>query len=89
MIKGHPGLVQPLPCVWNVQLSDHTLAERCYSEAADLKVSGGGGLSSGGGGPKMKSPVPIPLPTPSRVSGDPLELTKEATREEQARGILP
>lgn len=29
-----------LPCVWNVQLSDHTLAEHCYLEAADLKVSG-------------------------------------------------
>lgn len=32
--------MHPLPCVWNVQLSDHTLAERCYLEAADLKVSG-------------------------------------------------
>lgn len=31
--------MRPLPCVWNVQLSDHTLAERCYLEAADLKVS--------------------------------------------------
>ncbi|XP_008832381.1 LARGE xylosyl- and glucuronyltransferase 2 [Nannospalax galili] len=38
VIKEHPELVQPLPCVWNVQLSDHTLAERCYLEAADLKV---------------------------------------------------
>ncbi|KAK1335715.1 hypothetical protein QTO34_003508 [Cnephaeus nilssonii] len=38
VIKGHPALVQPLPCVWNVQLSDHTLAERCYLEAADIKV---------------------------------------------------
>ncbi|XP_062052226.1 xylosyl- and glucuronyltransferase LARGE2 isoform X1 [Lepus europaeus] len=38
VIKEHPELVQPLPCVWNVQLSDHTLAERCYSEASDLKV---------------------------------------------------
>nr|XP_020142088.1 LARGE xylosyl- and glucuronyltransferase 2 isoform X3 [Microcebus murinus] len=38
VIKEHPGLVQPLPCIWNVQLSDHTLAERCYSEASDLKV---------------------------------------------------
>uniref|UniRef100_A0A8C0ZP55 Glycosyltransferase-like protein LARGE2 n=1 Tax=Castor canadensis TaxID=51338 RepID=A0A8C0ZP55_CASCN len=38
VIKEHPGLVQPLPCVWNVQLSDHTLAERCYSETADFKV---------------------------------------------------
>lgn len=43
VIKEHPWLVQPLPCVWNVQLSDHTLAERCYSEASDLKVSGAGG----------------------------------------------
>lgn len=31
--------MHPLPCVWNVQLSDHTRAERCYLEAADLKVS--------------------------------------------------
>uniref|UniRef100_A0A8C5ZF05 LARGE xylosyl- and glucuronyltransferase 2 n=1 Tax=Marmota marmota marmota TaxID=9994 RepID=A0A8C5ZF05_MARMA len=38
VIKEHPELVQPLPCVWNVQLSDHTRAEHCYSEAADLKV---------------------------------------------------
>ncbi|XP_059242739.1 xylosyl- and glucuronyltransferase LARGE2 isoform X5 [Mustela nigripes] len=38
VIKEHPELVQTLPCIWNVQLSDHTLAERCYSEASDLKV---------------------------------------------------
>ncbi|XP_040836269.1 LARGE xylosyl- and glucuronyltransferase 2 isoform X3 [Ochotona curzoniae] len=38
VIKEHPGLVRPLPCVWNVQLSEHTLAEHCYSEASDLKV---------------------------------------------------
>ncbi|KAM4848742.1 xylosyl- and glucuronyltransferase LARGE2 isoform 2-T2 [Urocitellus parryii] len=38
VIKEHPELVQPLPCIWNVQLSDHTRAEHCYSEAADLKV---------------------------------------------------
>ncbi|XP_036181971.1 LARGE xylosyl- and glucuronyltransferase 2 isoform X4 [Myotis myotis] len=38
VIKGHPALVQSLPCVWNVQLSDHTLAERCYLEAADIKA---------------------------------------------------
>lgn len=42
VIKEHPGLVRPLPCIWNVQLSDHTLAERCYSGASDLKVSGVG-----------------------------------------------
>ncbi|XP_012414327.1 xylosyl- and glucuronyltransferase LARGE2 isoform X2 [Trichechus manatus latirostris] len=38
VIKEHPGLVLLLPCIWNVQLSDHTLAEHCYSEASDLKV---------------------------------------------------
>uniref|UniRef100_A0A5F8H4U0 LARGE xylosyl- and glucuronyltransferase 2 n=1 Tax=Monodelphis domestica TaxID=13616 RepID=A0A5F8H4U0_MONDO len=38
VIKQHPWLVHPLPCSWNVQLSDHTRAERCYSEASDLKV---------------------------------------------------
>ncbi|XP_060032494.1 xylosyl- and glucuronyltransferase LARGE2 isoform X2 [Erinaceus europaeus] len=38
VIKEHPGLVWPLPCVWNVQLSDHSQAEHCYLEASDLKV---------------------------------------------------
>ncbi|KAG8519564.1 LARGE xylosyl- and glucuronyltransferase 2 [Galemys pyrenaicus] len=38
VLREHPRLVRPLPCVWNVQLSDHTLAERCYSEASELKV---------------------------------------------------
>ncbi|XP_074086633.1 xylosyl- and glucuronyltransferase LARGE2 [Macrotis lagotis] len=38
VIKQHPWLVYPLPCSWNVQLSDHTRAEQCYSEVSDLKV---------------------------------------------------
>ncbi|XP_006896830.1 PREDICTED: glycosyltransferase-like protein LARGE2 [Elephantulus edwardii] len=38
IIKEDPGLVLLLPCIWNVQLSDHTLAENCYSEASDLKA---------------------------------------------------
>lgn len=42
--------MHPLPCVWNVQLSDHTLAERCYLEAADLKVSGDCRTVGEGGG---------------------------------------
>ena len=88
VIKGHPGLVQPLPCIWNVQLSDHTLAERCYLEAADIKVSVDGWLS-GGCGPRMGTPAPIPPLTPCWVPGGPLELTKEAACEEQARGVLP
>ena len=88
IIKEHPWLVQPLPCMWNVQLSDHTLAERCYSEASDLKVSRAGELSGGNGLPSPLA-TPRPLSMPSLIPGDPLELTKEASREEQARGILP
>jgi hypothetical protein len=87
VIKEHPGLVQPLPCVWNVQLSDHTLAERCYSETADFKVSGAGaerGQSGGGEGQGwgLLLLVPTLLLTAFCVPGDPLELTKEAAGEE-------
>ncbi|XP_053545281.1 xylosyl- and glucuronyltransferase LARGE2 [Bombina bombina] len=38
VIKGSSSLVYQLPCFWNVQLSDHTRSEQCYSELADLKV---------------------------------------------------
>ncbi|KAE8606480.1 hypothetical protein XENTR_v10010749 [Xenopus tropicalis] len=38
VIKSSPTLVYQLPCYWNVQLSDHTRSEQCYSELADLKV---------------------------------------------------
>ncbi|XP_029438002.1 LARGE xylosyl- and glucuronyltransferase 2 isoform X2 [Rhinatrema bivittatum] len=38
VIKQTPALVFQLPCYWNVQLSDHTRAEQCYSEVSDLKV---------------------------------------------------
>ena len=38
VIKQHPGLLLPLPCEWNVQLSEHTKSEECYSDASDLKV---------------------------------------------------
>ncbi|XP_074853653.1 xylosyl- and glucuronyltransferase LARGE2 isoform X1 [Carettochelys insculpta] len=38
VIKQNPVLVYKLPCFWNVQLSDHTLSEKCYSEVSDLKV---------------------------------------------------
>lgn len=68
IIKEHPWLVQPLPCVWNVQLSDHTLAERCYSEASDLKVNGVGG-PSGGDGPRMGTPVPCSHPPADALPG--------------------
>ncbi|XP_037102563.1 LARGE xylosyl- and glucuronyltransferase 2 isoform X2 [Syngnathus acus] len=37
-IKQNPALVYKLPCFWNVQLSDHTRSELCYTEVSDLKV---------------------------------------------------
>ncbi|GLD74142.1 LARGE xylosyl- and glucuronyltransferase 2, partial [Lates japonicus] len=36
-IKQNPILVHQLPCFWNVQLSDHTRSEQCYTEVSDLK----------------------------------------------------
>lgn len=39
IIKQHPYFVYKLPCQWNVQLSDNTRSELCYSEVTDLKVS--------------------------------------------------
>ncbi|NWY54271.1 LARG2 glucuronyltransferase, partial [Chionis minor] len=38
VIKQDPALVYQLPCFWNVQLSDHTRSEQCYTEVSDLKV---------------------------------------------------
>ncbi|KAL8169636.1 UNVERIFIED_CONTAM: LARGE xylosyl- and glucuronyltransferase 2 [Gekko kuhli] len=38
VIKRSPMLVFRLPCFWNVQLSDHTRSEQCYTEVSDLKV---------------------------------------------------
>ncbi|KAL3842467.1 hypothetical protein ACJMK2_020489 [Sinanodonta woodiana] len=38
VIKQHPHLVYHLPCQWNVQLSDNTRSEHCYSEVSDLKI---------------------------------------------------
>lgn len=38
VIKEYPHLVMDLPCLWNVQLSDNTRSESCYSEVSDLKV---------------------------------------------------
>ena len=65
VIKEHPWLVQPLPCMWNVQLSDHTLAERCYSEASDLKVSRPGGAERWRWAPiPPRRPPPGPFPCP-------------------------
>ncbi len=39
VIKEYPSIVMNLPCLWNVQLSDNTRSELCYSEVPDLKVS--------------------------------------------------
>ncbi|XP_054828387.1 xylosyl- and glucuronyltransferase LARGE2 isoform X2 [Eublepharis macularius] len=38
VIKRSPTLIYRLPCFWNVQLSDHTRSEQCYTEVSDLKV---------------------------------------------------
>ncbi|XP_076328863.1 xylosyl- and glucuronyltransferase LARGE1-like isoform X1 [Tachypleus tridentatus] len=38
VLKQHPYLIYRLPCQWNVQLSDNTLSELCYTEVQDLKV---------------------------------------------------
>ncbi|KAL4225615.1 Xylosyl- and glucuronyltransferase large2 [Mactra antiquata] len=38
VLKRNPQLVKTLPCQWNVQLSDNTRSEHCYSEVTDLKI---------------------------------------------------
>ncbi|XP_072033911.1 xylosyl- and glucuronyltransferase LARGE1-like [Amphiura filiformis] len=38
VIKQHPYLVHTMPCSWNVQLSENTRSELCYTEVTDLKV---------------------------------------------------
>ncbi|XP_074660287.1 xylosyl- and glucuronyltransferase LARGE1-like isoform X2 [Tubulanus polymorphus] len=37
-LKQHPYLVHRMSCQWNVQLSDNTRSELCYSEVSDLKI---------------------------------------------------
>ncbi|KAH7968110.1 hypothetical protein HPB52_005827 [Rhipicephalus sanguineus] len=38
VLKQHTELLFRLPCQWNVQLSDNTLSELCYSEVQELKI---------------------------------------------------
>lgn len=38
IIKERPELLYPMPCQWNVQLSDNTRSELCYAEVIELKV---------------------------------------------------
>jgi len=38
VLKQYPWLVNKLPCMWNVQLSDNTLSAKCYHGISDLKV---------------------------------------------------
>ncbi|GAB6025957.1 LARGE xylosyl- and glucuronyltransferase 1 [Chamberlinius hualienensis] len=38
VLKQNPHLAYHLPCQWNVQLSDNTRSESCYSEVTDLKI---------------------------------------------------
>ena len=37
-IKKKPGIVHLLPCLWNVQLSEHSLSNLCYREAREFKI---------------------------------------------------
>lgn len=38
VIKQYPNIVYRIECTWNIQLSDHTLSESCYSDANRLNV---------------------------------------------------
>ncbi|XP_071965746.1 xylosyl- and glucuronyltransferase LARGE1-like [Antedon mediterranea] len=38
VIKNHPHIVYNLPCSWNVQLSEHTRSELCYTELSDIQA---------------------------------------------------
>ncbi|XP_033218073.1 LARGE xylosyl- and glucuronyltransferase 2-like [Belonocnema kinseyi] len=38
VIKEYPYIVYRIECTWNIQLSDHTLSESCYSDANRLNV---------------------------------------------------
>jgi hypothetical protein len=38
VLKEHPYFVYHLPCQWNVQLSDNSKSEQCYSHVEELKV---------------------------------------------------
>ncbi|XP_065197439.1 xylosyl- and glucuronyltransferase LARGE1-like [Sycon ciliatum] len=38
VLKDHPDMHMTLPCTWNLQLSEHTLSEDCYSKVSELKV---------------------------------------------------
>lgn len=38
VIKKYSDIVVTLDCVWNVQLSDHTLSETCYKNSKQIKI---------------------------------------------------
>ncbi|XP_048779564.1 xylosyl- and glucuronyltransferase LARGE1-like [Ostrea edulis] len=38
VLKEHPYFVYHLPCQWNVQLSDNSKSEQCYSHVEELKI---------------------------------------------------
>ncbi|XP_071099912.1 xylosyl- and glucuronyltransferase LARGE1-like [Haliotis cracherodii] len=38
VLKQYPYMVYKLPCQWNVQLSENTRSEQCYSDVSDLKI---------------------------------------------------
>lgn len=38
MIDERPGIVHRIECTWNIQLSDHTLSDACYRDAARINI---------------------------------------------------
>ncbi|XP_024945273.1 LARGE xylosyl- and glucuronyltransferase 2 isoform X2 [Cephus cinctus] len=38
VIKEYPSIIQRLTCTWNIQLSDHTISERCYSNTNEINI---------------------------------------------------
>ncbi|CAG5079121.1 Similar to Large1: LARGE xylosyl- and glucuronyltransferase 1 (Mus musculus) [Cotesia congregata] len=38
VIKNNPSMVYVLDCTWNVQLSDHTISDQCYSTAKRIQI---------------------------------------------------
>ena len=38
VLKDHPNMHLKLPCTWNLQLSEHTLSEACYSKVSEMNI---------------------------------------------------
>ncbi|XP_017878682.1 LARGE xylosyl- and glucuronyltransferase 1-like isoform X1 [Ceratina calcarata] len=38
VIKEHPFIIYKIDCTWNIQLSDHTISDRCYRETSQISI---------------------------------------------------